>query len=152
MVCTTRRSTLATEMDDQHGYAARTLEPIELESPKCEMPAESLSGIPKLWRQSADGTGIERTFKFKTFKAAWEFMNNVAAEAKRLRHHPEWSNIYNTVFIRWSTHHIGGLSSKDFDLASICDELARPTVIESTELSEETNKSADLRSLAEKAV
>lgn len=76
-----------------------------------------------------------------------KFMNDVAAEAKRLRHHPEWSNIYNTVFIRWSTHDIGGLSSQDLRLARICDELASPTAIESTESPEQTETSVDLRDL-----
>ena len=73
-----------------------------------------------------------------------KFMSDVAAEAKRLRHHPEWSNIYNTVFIRWSTHDIGGLSSQDIRLARICDELASPTVVEDVARSEHTKTLADL--------
>lgn len=32
---------------------------------------EDPSQIPELWRRSADVTGIERTFKFKSFQAAW---------------------------------------------------------------------------------
>ena len=71
-------------------------------------------------------------------------MSDVAAEAKRLRHHPEWSNIYSTVFIRWSTHDKGGISSKDIHLARICDELARPTVIQNPESLEQTRMMADL--------
>ena len=74
-------------------------------------------------------------------------MSDVAAEAKRLRHHPEWSNIYSTVFIRWTTHDKGRLSSQDIHLARICDELARPTVIQGPEPSEQTKISADLRDL-----
>ena len=77
-------------------------------------------------------------------------MNDVATEAKRLRHHPEWSNIYNTVFIRWSTHDIGGLSSQDIRLARICDGLARPFV-ENIERPEQTKTLANLRGLAEQA-
>ena len=33
--------------------------------------------------------------------------------------------VYNTTFIRWTTHSPKGLSSKDIDLAAICDALAK---------------------------
>ena len=33
--------------------------------------------------------------------------------------------VYNTTFIRWTTHSPPGLSGKDTELAAICDELAR---------------------------
>jgi 4a-hydroxytetrahydrobiopterin dehydratase len=33
--------------------------------------------------------------------------------------------VFNTTFIRWTTHHPKGLSEKDIELARICDELAR---------------------------
>ena len=49
-------------------------------------------------------SSLSRTFHFKTFKAAWSFMTAVAEECKKRRHHPEWSNVYNTVFVRWTTH------------------------------------------------
>ncbi|KAJ3475922.1 hypothetical protein NLG97_g9299 [Lecanicillium saksenae] len=52
-------------------------------------------------------------------------MNAVAAEAKKSKHHPEWSNVYNTTFIRWTTHNPKGLSSKDLELAATCDFLAK---------------------------
>ena len=56
-------------------------------------------------------------------------MGDVANTAQKERHHPEWSNVYNTVFIRWTTHHTGGLTDKDVNLASICDDLARPNEV-----------------------
>ncbi|KAM3506934.1 hypothetical protein MY10362_002054 [Beauveria mimosiformis] len=76
------------------------------------------------WTLTADGYGIERRFKFPTFNKTWEFMNAVAAEAKKNKHHPEWSNVYNTTFIRWTTHNPKGLSIKDLDMAITCDFLA----------------------------
>ena len=33
--------------------------------------------------------------------------------------------MFNTTFIRWTTHHPKGLSEKDIELATICDELAK---------------------------
>ncbi|KAG0650283.1 Pterin-4-alpha-carbinolamine deHydratase [Hyphodiscus hymeniophilus] len=76
------------------------------------------------WALSASGKGVERSFKFKTFKKTWEFMNIVAEECKVKKHHPEWSNVYNTTFIRWTTHSPPGLSEKDVLMARFCDEQA----------------------------
>lgn len=33
--------------------------------------------------------------------------------------------VYNTTFIRWTTHSPKGLSDKDLDLAAICDSIAK---------------------------
>ncbi|KAK1759402.1 pterin 4 alpha carbinolamine dehydratase-domain-containing protein [Echria macrotheca] len=76
------------------------------------------------WRLTADGEGLERTFKFKTFAKTWDFMTAVSLQCKIRNHHPEWSNVFNTTFIRWTTHNPKGLSQKDLDLAAACDALA----------------------------
>ncbi|KAH8601964.1 putative pterin-4-alpha-carbinolamine dehydratase [Bisporella sp. PMI_857] len=76
------------------------------------------------WALIESGKGVERSFKFKTFKKTWEFMNIVAAECAVQKHHPEWSNIYNTTFVRWTTHSPPGLSEKDVTMARFCDEQA----------------------------
>ena len=70
-------------------------------------------------------------------------MTAVSLQCKVKNHHPEWSNVslaldqlritvpdsfeqlYNTTFIRWTTHKPRGLSSKDLELAAVCDALAR---------------------------
>jgi 4a-hydroxytetrahydrobiopterin dehydratase len=62
-------------------------------------------------------------FKFKTFSEAFAFMTRVALAAERAGHHPDWSNSYNTVTIRLSTHDAGGLSDKDIALAEAIDKL-----------------------------
>lgn len=49
-------------------------------------------------------------------------MNQIAAECKKQKHHPEWTNIYNKTDIRWTTHNPEGLSSKDTNMATFCDE------------------------------
>jgi 4a-hydroxytetrahydrobiopterin dehydratase len=46
------------------------------------------------WQLTSDGMGLEKTFKFKGFKAAfYEFMTPVAAECVRVNHHPQWHNV-----------------------------------------------------------
>jgi len=76
------------------------------------------------WDLIQSGKGLERRFRFKTFKKTWEFMNIIAAECAVKKHHPEWSNVYNTTFIRWTTHSPPGLSEKDVLMARYCDEQA----------------------------
>ncbi|KAF2231640.1 transcriptional coactivator/pterin dehydratase [Viridothelium virens] len=73
------------------------------------------------WTLSHDRKGIERRFQFKTFNKTWEFMNLVAADCKKMKHHPEWSNIYNKAHIRWTTHSPIGLSAKDIHMARVCN-------------------------------
>ena len=33
--------------------------------------------------------------------------------------------MYNTTFVRWTTHNPKGLSAKDVDMAALCDSIAR---------------------------
>ena len=60
---------------------------------------------------------LYKTFIFKNFNSAFEFMEKVAADAERLNHHPEWSNLYNKVEIMLITHDVNGISNRDFELA-----------------------------------
>ncbi len=75
------------------------------------------------WAQRDDGLAIHRAFKFKDFSAAWGFMARVALAAEKLDHHPEWSNVWNTVEITLSTHDAGGLTENDVALAKAIDAL-----------------------------
>jgi hypothetical protein len=52
------------------------------------------------------------------------FMNEVAKECMVQRHHPEWTNVFNRVVIRWTTHAPRGMSLKDTYMARFCDEAA----------------------------
>lgn len=69
--------------------------------------------------------GLERTFRFKDFNTAFGFMTRVALEAERLRHHPTWTNTWNRVWIRLSTHDAGNVvTARDHDLAAAIDRIA----------------------------
>lgn len=61
--------------------------------------------------------GIEKEFLFSDFTDAFGFMTKVAILAEKANHHPEWTNVYNRLKVRLSTHDAGGLTDKDFDLA-----------------------------------
>ena len=66
---------------------------------------------------------IQRKLIFNDFKAAFSFMTSVALIAEMNNHHPNWSNVYNKVVIKLSTHDAGGITDKDFDLAKEIDLL-----------------------------
>ena len=75
---------------------------------------KALQDLPD-WEHEDDG--IVKAFEFDDFKQAWAFMEKVAQVAEAMDHHPEWTNVYNKVLIRLSTHDAGGLTGKDFELA-----------------------------------
>ena len=83
----------------------------------------ALKVLPQ-WQLSNDGLGLERAFTFTGFNAAFGFMSRVALAAERENHHPEWSNVYNTVTLRWTTHSVSGVSALDVKLAKKCDSFA----------------------------
>lgn len=69
-----------------------------------------------------------RTFRFADFSEAFGFMTRVALLAEQHGHHPHWTNVWNRVDIRLSTHDAGDVvTQKDRDLALAIDRLvARP--------------------------
>jgi 4a-hydroxytetrahydrobiopterin dehydratase len=82
---------------------------------------EFLSAKLKSW--SFDGTYISRNFKFSNFINAFAFMTSVALQAEKADHHPDWSNVYNTVNIKLNSHDAKGVTQLDFDLAAAIDKL-----------------------------
>ena len=73
------------------------------------------------WTLSDDANSIEKRFTFRNFVEAFAFMTRVALMAEKLDHHPDWTNVYNTVDVRLSTHDAGGLTERDFALAQVMD-------------------------------
>lgn len=61
---------------------------------------------------------LQATFQFKDFKEAFAFMTQVAILAEKHNHHPNWSNVWNTVNINLCTHDAGNIvTEKDHALA-----------------------------------
>jgi 4a-hydroxytetrahydrobiopterin dehydratase len=75
------------------------------------------------WALALDRDAIRRDFKFADFNEAWGFMTRVALLAEKMDHHPDWSNVWNTVRIELSTHDAGGLSDNDVKLALAINKL-----------------------------
>lgn len=75
-----------------------------------------------MWQES--GNKLFKVFKFGDFKSAFAFMVQVAMEAEKMNHHPEWKNVYNTVEIWLCTHDAGDVvTEKDRALAEKIDHI-----------------------------
>jgi 4a-hydroxytetrahydrobiopterin dehydratase len=86
---------------------------------------EMLAQVGKTW--NLVGNKINADFKFKDFKEAMVFINNVADLAEAEGHHPDIYVSYNKVRLELWTHAIGGLSENDFILASKIDGIIEKT-------------------------
>jgi 4a-hydroxytetrahydrobiopterin dehydratase len=76
-----------------------------------------------MWQE--ENNQLIKTFTFKDFIEAFGFMTKVAFLAEKMNHHPEWTNIYNRVQIRLSTHDAGNIvTDKDRTLAEEIDKLS----------------------------
>jgi len=65
-----------------------------------------------------------RTYQFKDFVEAIDFVNRLVEPAETAGHHPDIAISYNKVTISLTTHDAGGLTQKDFDLAKIISQLS----------------------------
>lgn len=76
-----------------------------------------------MWTE--ENNKLTKTFEFQDFTQAFGFMSKVAIEAEKMNHHPNWSNVYNTVTFELSTHDAGDVvTEKDHALAKKIDSLA----------------------------
>ena len=80
-----------------------------------------LAGHPA-WH--AAGNSLQREFRFSDFAGAFAFMTQAALLAERQDHHPDWCNRYNRVQVTLTTHEAGGITARDFALATAMDEIA----------------------------
>ena len=61
---------------------------------------------------------LYRKFQFKDFSEAFAFMTRVAMIAKKMNHHPKWTNGWNTLEVLLYTHDAGNIvTDKDRKLA-----------------------------------
>lgn len=79
------------------------------------------------YSENPTGSRLENTFIFADFVEAFAFMTKVALLAEKANHHPDWSNAYNKVTIKLSTHDAGNqVTDKDRKLAAAIDRLNYP--------------------------
>src|SRR5215212_4298621 len=72
------------------------------------------------WSRKADV--LTRTYQFRNFAQAMEFVNRVAGLAESANHHPDIDIRYSKVTLTLSTHDAGGITSNDVGLARAIDK------------------------------
>ena len=76
----------------------------------------------KNWEEKDNA--LHTQFEFKDFVQAIDFMNKCVSKIEKLGHHPEWSNVYNKVSIKLTTHDAGNtITKKDRKLATEIDSV-----------------------------
>jgi len=76
---------------------------------------EQMSTV-KGWERHGDM--LVRIWQFPTFRRALAFVNQVASLVERFDHHPDILLRFRTVQIELSTHVDGGLTARDFEMAT----------------------------------
>ena len=61
--------------------------------------------------------GLYRRFIFENFREAFSFMTQVALLAEKYNHHPDWSNSFKTVDIRYYTHDQDAITELDWQMS-----------------------------------
>lgn len=82
---------------------------------------EALKGVPE-W--ALVGEAIQKTYQFRDFVTAMRFVDTVAQAAEAAQHHPDILIRYNRVTLTLATHDAGGITTRDFDLATKSDAFA----------------------------
>ncbi|NBU72578.1 MAG: pterin-4-alpha-carbinolamine dehydratase [Bacteroidetes bacterium] len=78
------------------------------------------------WIEHEDA--LHKTYTFISFEEAMKFMQQAVPLISELDHHPEWTNIYNRIIVRLTTHDSGSVvTARDHQLAAALDALvSRP--------------------------
>lgn len=77
------------------------------------------------WAFDSKNGNISKVFKFENFEHPMALINSVAYVAQSMNHHPDFTNVYDTLTIRLNTHDVGGVSLKDFGLALAINDLEK---------------------------
>jgi 4a-hydroxytetrahydrobiopterin dehydratase len=83
-----------------------------------ERELDSLNG----WRYLAEPLLIQKTYKFKTFSKALNFLNVISIEIERQNHHPKLILDYNKLKVQLTTHAVLGVTENDLIMARIIDK------------------------------
>lgn len=79
---------------------------------------------PEGWTFEEGGKALVRTFKFADFSEAFGFLTRVALHAEKVGHHPEFTNVWNRVDFRLTSHDAGGVTDRDVSLAEAINRIA----------------------------
>ena len=74
------------------------------------------------WKE--ENNKLKASFQFEDFSQAFAFMTEVALQAEKMNHHPNWSNVWNQVHIQLTTHDAGNtVTDRDRKLAGAIEQI-----------------------------
>jgi 4a-hydroxytetrahydrobiopterin dehydratase len=79
-------------------------------------PEQLRAALAALPGWSVAGDAIVRAWRFADFASALAFMAECVPDIEQLNHHPEWTNVYDRVRARLTTHDAGNRVT-DLDIA-----------------------------------
>ena len=68
---------------------------------------------------------LQKEFTFKDFSDAMIFANRVGEIAEEENHHPDMCISWGSVVVILTTHDVGGLTQKDFDIAERVERMGK---------------------------
>ena len=80
--------------------------------------------VPSGWELEESAEALVRSFEFKDFSEAFGILSRVALYAEKADHHPEFTNVWNRVDFRLTSHDAGGVTERDIKLAEAINRLA----------------------------
>ncbi|MDN0075276.1 4a-hydroxytetrahydrobiopterin dehydratase [Crenobacter sp. SG2303] len=86
--------------------------------------AEALLAQAPGWLLAGSGKRLERSFLFKNFREAFDFVVAVGELAETQGHHPDISFGWGWATVSWQTKKIKGLHENDFIMAAKTSALA----------------------------
>jgi 4a-hydroxytetrahydrobiopterin dehydratase len=81
--------------------------------------SEIQASLSRLSGWSLHGNQIQTTLTFRDFVETIEFVNRLVEPAETAGHHPDLAISYNKLTVSLTSHDAGGLTDKDFEMASI---------------------------------
>src|SRR6266511_3310848 len=116
----TRRSTTARRVHRISSADGETSHYARIDAP--EHDAGGRMTAPDGWIEADDK--LRRELTFANFSEAWAFMSRVALLAEKANHHPNWSNVWNSVVIELTSHDAGDkVTDRDRSLAEAINQL-----------------------------
>ena len=88
-----------------------------------ELPKDVRKHLQELEGWELKEGKIVKSYSFKSFMQAVEFVNDIARIAEERNHHPVITIVWKTVKVSAISFDVGHLTDRDFELAKAVDEL-----------------------------
>jgi 4a-hydroxytetrahydrobiopterin dehydratase len=86
-------------------------------------PEEAAARLETLRSWVIVGTTLTKRFEFTDFRGAVDFLDQITPVADEQNHHPDVAIHWNEVTLTLWTHASGGLTERDFRLATTIDQI-----------------------------